>query len=86
MRILLVEDNVRLRAIVSQAFTGNGFAGDTAECAADAQAAIQAIAYLAVILDLGFAGPGRNDRSFIYSGQRPHRAHARAGVARASRR
>ena len=44
MRILLAEDNVRLRAIISQAFTGNDFAVDTAECAADAQAAIQAIA------------------------------------------
>src|SRR6202167_1807151 len=53
MRILLVEDNARLRAIISQAFTGNGFAVDTAECAADAEAAIQAIPYLAVILDLG---------------------------------
>ena len=53
MRILLVDDNVRLRAIIGQAFTGDVFAVDTAECAADAQAAIQAIAYLAEILDLG---------------------------------
>lgn len=44
MRILLVDDNVRLRAIIGQAFTGDVFAVDTAECAADAQAAIQAIA------------------------------------------
>jgi DNA-binding response OmpR family regulator len=53
MRILLVEDNARLRAVISQAFTGNGFAVDTAECAADAEAAIEVIPYLAVILDLG---------------------------------
>ncbi len=53
MRILLVEDNSRLRAIISQAFTGNGFAVDTAECAVDAEAAVEAIPYLAVILDLG---------------------------------
>lgn len=53
MRILLVEDNTRLRAIVGQAFTGNGFVVDAAECAADAEAAIQAVPYQAVILDLG---------------------------------
>ncbi len=53
MRILLVEDNERLRAIVGQAFSGRGFAVDTAECAADAEAAVQAIPYQAVILDLG---------------------------------
>ena len=53
MRILLVEDNARLRAIISQAFVGNGFAVDTAACAADAEAAIETIPYLAVILDLG---------------------------------
>jgi DNA-binding response OmpR family regulator len=53
MRILLVEDNARLRAIVSQAFVGDGFAVDTAACAADAEAAIETIPYLAVILDLG---------------------------------
>ena len=48
----MVEDNARLRAVISQAFTGNGFAVDTAECAADAEAAIEVIPYLAVILDL----------------------------------
>jgi len=53
MRILLVEDNTRLRAIIGQAFIGNGFAVDTAEGAADAEAAIQAISYEAIILDLG---------------------------------
>jgi DNA-binding response OmpR family regulator len=31
MRILLVEDNARLRAIVGQTFAGNGFAVGTAE-------------------------------------------------------
>jgi DNA-binding response OmpR family regulator len=53
MRILLVEDNERLRAIIGQAFTSHGFAVDTAECAADAEAAVQAVPYQAVVLDLG---------------------------------
>ena len=48
-----MKDNARLRTIISQAFTGNGFAVDTAKCAADAEAAIEVIPYLAVILDLG---------------------------------
>jgi DNA-binding response OmpR family regulator len=53
MRILLVEDNERLRAIIGQAFNSHGFAVDTAECAADAEAAVQAVPYQAVVLDLG---------------------------------
>jgi DNA-binding response OmpR family regulator len=66
MRILLVEDNARLRAVISQAFTGNGFAVDTAECAADAEAAIEVIPYLAVILDLGLPDrDGMTELSFI---------------------
>jgi DNA-binding response OmpR family regulator len=56
MRILLVEDNARLRAIIGQTFTRNGFAVDTMECAADAEAAIKVIRYLPVILDLGRIG------------------------------
>lgn len=53
MRILLVEDNARLRAIIGQAFASNGFAVDTVVCAVDAEAAIEVVPYLAVILDLG---------------------------------
>jgi DNA-binding response OmpR family regulator len=53
MRILLVEDHERLRTIIGQAFTSHGFAVDTAECAADAEAAVQAVPYQAVVLDLG---------------------------------
>lgn len=53
MRILLVEDNARLRAIISHAFSGNGFAVDTAASAVDAEAAIETTPYLAIILDLG---------------------------------
>jgi DNA-binding response OmpR family regulator len=63
MRILLVEDNARLRAIIGQTFAGNGFAVGTAEYAADAEAVIQFISYLAVILDLGL--PGRDGMTVL---------------------
>ena len=59
----MVEDNARLRVIIGQAFIGNGFAVDTAECAADAEAAIEVVPYLAVILDLGL--PDRDGMSVL---------------------
>ncbi len=68
MRILLVEDNARLRTIIGQTFAGNGFTVDMAECADDAEAAIQAIPYQAVILDLGLPDrDGMTVLSFIRS-------------------
>ena len=77
MRILLVEDNARLRAIIGQTFTGNGFAVGAAECAADAEAAIPVISYLAVILDLGLPDrDGMTVLSFIRGN-----SDARADVA-----
>ncbi|MGO4872277.1 MAG: response regulator transcription factor [Roseiarcus sp.] len=53
MRILLVEDNARLSALIGDALKANGFAVDTAVLAADAQTAIVSISYDAIVLDLG---------------------------------
>ena len=53
MRILLVEDNARLSALIGDALKANGFAIDTAALAADAETALASTSYDAIVLDLG---------------------------------
>jgi DNA-binding response OmpR family regulator len=53
MRILLVEDNARLSALIGDALKANGFAIDTAALAADAETALASTTYDAIVLDLG---------------------------------
>jgi DNA-binding response OmpR family regulator len=53
MRLLLVEDNERLAALTSAALGRAGFETDTAATAADAGAALRAVSYAAMVLDLG---------------------------------
>lgn len=53
MRLLLVEDNIRLAELVRTQLLANGFAVDTFGEAGDATAAIEVTRYDAVILDLG---------------------------------
>jgi DNA-binding response OmpR family regulator len=53
MRLLLVEDNERLAALTSAALTAAGFQADIVGTAADAEAAVRAVSYAAMVLDLG---------------------------------
>jgi DNA-binding response OmpR family regulator len=53
MRLLLVEDNERLRTLTSAALARAGFETDGVATAADAEAAMRVIAYAAMVLDLG---------------------------------
>jgi DNA-binding response OmpR family regulator len=53
MRLLIVEDNVRLLTLTRNALVKAGFETDGAATAADARAALQSIAYAAMVLDLG---------------------------------
>lgn len=53
MRLLVVEDNRRLSAYVGEALRSRGFAVDTVENGHDADGAVSAITYDAIILDLG---------------------------------
>jgi DNA-binding response OmpR family regulator len=53
MRILLVEDNERLLGLTRSGLARAGFDADGVTTAADAGAALHAIAYSAVVLDLG---------------------------------
>ena len=53
MRILIVEDNARLAGFLAQGLSGAGFAPDIAGTGDEARAAIKAVAYDAVVLDLG---------------------------------
>lgn len=53
MRILLVEDNARLSALTAEALKGAGYAIDPVCRAADAEAALRATSYDAIVLDLG---------------------------------
>jgi DNA-binding response OmpR family regulator len=53
MRVLLVEDEPSLAALVRGALEQGGFAADTAATAADAQACRDAAGYDAAILDIG---------------------------------
>jgi len=53
MRILIVEDALRLAALLAEALARHGFAGDRASTLAAADDALAAAAYDAIILDLG---------------------------------
>jgi DNA-binding response OmpR family regulator len=53
MRLLLVEDNERLRMLTTSALARAGFAADGFATAADAEAALRSVAYSVMILDLG---------------------------------
>ncbi|MCL2428827.1 MAG: response regulator transcription factor [Alphaproteobacteria bacterium] len=53
MRLLLVEDNTRLAALTGNALGKAGFETDCVTTAADAMAALQAVGYAAMVLDLG---------------------------------
>lgn len=53
MRILLVEDNAELSRLLSSGLSSDGFEIDAVLSAGDAQAAMHAVRYSAVILDLG---------------------------------
>ncbi|MFI5012352.1 MAG: response regulator [Hyphomicrobiales bacterium] len=63
MRILLVEDNHRLSAIIGEALKANGFAVDNVALAADAEAAIESTRYDAIVLDLGL--PDRDGMTLL---------------------
>ena len=53
MRLLLVEDNERLRTLTSAALARAGFETDGVATAGDAEAAMRAISYAVMVLDLG---------------------------------
>jgi DNA-binding response OmpR family regulator len=72
MRILLVEDNARLCALIAEALRKYGFAVDTFGVAADAEAAISSIRYDAVVLDLGL--PDRDGITLIAPARRGNAA------------
>ncbi len=53
MRLLIAEDNVRLGSYIRDALSQRGFTADLVETAADAEAALFGVDYVALILDLG---------------------------------
>src|SRR5258707_2470169 len=53
MRLLIIEDEVRIAEILRSALSRSGFAVDAVGLAADARAALEVNPYDAVILDLG---------------------------------
>lgn len=53
MRVLILEDNSRLRALTAGALRAAGFATDAFETLADARAAAETTAYDCIVLDLG---------------------------------
>lgn len=63
MRVLLVEDNAKLASLTSEAMRSHGFAVDWVRNAGDAEEAIFAVSYEAIILDLGL--PDRDGLSLL---------------------
>ena len=53
MRVLLVEDHPALREMMTEHLAQRGFAVDPVACAGDARAALAAVSYDGLILDLG---------------------------------
>src|SRR5215467_10735865 len=53
MRLLIVEDEVRIAELLGQALAQSGFTVDTARLCADARGALATATYDALILDLG---------------------------------
>ncbi|MCW6512814.1 response regulator transcription factor [Lichenifustis flavocetrariae] len=68
MRILLVEDNRRLSKVISDALKAHGFAVDALMTASDAEAALGATDYDAIVLDLGL--PDRDGMTLLAAGRR----------------
>jgi DNA-binding response OmpR family regulator len=65
MRILLVEDNDRLSGLLSTALGQTGFEADVVTCKADAEVALAATHYPAIVLDLGL--PDADGLDFLRS-------------------
>jgi DNA-binding response OmpR family regulator len=53
MRVLLIEDNVRLAGFIGKALGAAGFTTDHCDCAGDGEAALDTVRYDALVLDLG---------------------------------
>lgn len=65
MRILLVEDNRRLGALIGEALRAHGYVVDLMRTGEDAEAALATAAYDAVVLDLGL--PDRDGMTLLPS-------------------
>jgi DNA-binding response OmpR family regulator len=76
-RLLVVEDEERLRDPVKQALQEAGFTVDAPGSAGAADSAIELLAYDAVVLDLPVASPGCRYRSL----NRNARARRQVGVS-----
>lgn len=63
MRLLLIEDNLRLSALVCRSLENEGFAVDAVGSLAESEAAVETACYDAVILDLGL--PDGNGIDFL---------------------
>lgn len=69
MRLLVIEDNAKLGGLIFQGLKAAGFDSDWAQCIAEAEDAIQASHYAAMIVDLGLPdGDGRNLVSKLRAG------------------
>lgn len=69
MRILIVEDAVRLATLLAEALSGQGFACDTAHSLAEADDALAAATYDAIVLDLGL--PDGDGLDWLRARRRP---------------
>ncbi|MBT4888022.1 MAG: response regulator transcription factor [Rhodospirillales bacterium] len=66
MKLLLVEDNIKLAELVTEALGGAGFAMDYVGTSGDAKASLMATRYSGIILDLGLPDEdGLNVLSFL---------------------
>lgn len=52
-RLLVIEDNERLAALIADGLGGRGYRSDIAHCLADADAALAVASFDAIVLDLG---------------------------------
>lgn len=68
MRLLLVEDNVRLGKLTSAALRASGFAVDVFTNAGEAEAALAVVSYDVIVLDLGL--PDRDGSSLLEPARR----------------
>jgi len=56
MRILIIEDNKELSQLIGECLTRSGFGSDRVETIDEAEDAVSAIEYAAIVLDLGLSG------------------------------
>ena len=56
MRLLIVEDEIRLARLIAQALSNEGYAVDIAHTGEDALALTQQVAYIAIVLDVMLPG------------------------------